>query len=265
MRLPVYACVLLAMLAVPAFAQGPFDTNGRYDAAADMRGDAEQIFAMANRARRIAGAPPLQWDPALAQAALQHCRRMVEEGEIAHRYGGEPDLTERAANAGARFGVIEENIAIGPSAAGIHEEWMNSPGHRSNLLSPDVNGMGVAVLSARGVLYAVADYAQEVPALSAAQVEARVANLVRVSGITIGGNTAYARAACAMNSGLPSGVAGQQPRFIMRWQDPDLNTLPKDLADRLSTGNYRMATIGSCPAQTGAGGFSAYRVAVLLF
>ena len=265
--LPAWTMFAVLMPPVLVFAQGQYNYNagGQNAAAPDLRADAEQIFALANRARHIAGATPLQWDPALAAAALYHCRWMVQEGQIAHRYGGEPDLTGRAANAGAHFGVIEENVAIGPSADGIHQEWMESPGHRANLLSPDVDRVGVAVIASRGVLYAVADYSHGVPALTASQVEARVANLVRVSGIAIQNDPTLARAACAMDSGLPRSAAGSQPRFIMRWQDPDLDKLPQALSDKLSTGNYRTAAIGSCPAQQVQGGFTAYRIAVLLY
>ncbi len=228
----------------------------------------EQIFALANQARAQAGVGRLAWDPALAAAALAHCRRMAMEGPIAHRYGGEPDVSQRAAQAGAHFGVIEENVAIGPSASAIHEEWMNSPGHRQNLLSPDVDHVGIAVVSARGVLYAVADYSHAAPALSPAQVEAKIASLIRVSGVSILGDRSLARAACAADSGMPRAPAGApQPRFIMRFQDSDLDRLPQALADRLSSGSYRSASIGSCPAQSseGEGAFTTYRVAVLLY
>ena len=44
----------------------------------------------------------------------------------------------------------------------IHDEWMQSPGHRTNLLNPDVDHVGVAVVESRGVLYAVADYERAV-------------------------------------------------------------------------------------------------------
>jgi hypothetical protein len=230
----------------------------------NLRPQAEQIFALANQARAQAGAGPLQWDPALAIAALDHCRRMAYEGPIAHRYGGEPDVSERAANAGAHFSVIEENVAIGPTAAAIHDEWMNSPGHRTNLLSPDVDRVGIAVVSSRGVLYAVADYSRGVAVLAPAQVESRVASLLRVSGLAILPDPTLARAACAMDSGLPRS-AGPQPRFIMRWQDPSLDHLPQALVDRLSSGNYRQASVGSCPAQSDQAAFTAYRVAVLLY
>jgi uncharacterized protein YkwD len=241
------------------------DSPYRQPAAPDMRAASEQIFALANQARAQAGAGRLEWDPALAAAALYHCRRMVSEGPIAHRYGGEPDLSERAAQAGARFGLIEENVAIGPSAETIHEEWMNSPGHRENLLNPKVDRVGIAVIASRGVLYSVADYSHAVLALSPSQVEARVAGLIRVSGVAIVPDPGLARAACATDSGMPRATAGPQPRFIMRWQDSDLSRLPQALVDRLSSGNYRDAAIGSCPAAGDQNTFSAYRIAVLLY
>lgn len=230
-----------------------------------MQSVAEQIFAYANQSRTEAGVGRLQWDPALAVAALYHCRRMALQGPIAHRYPGEPDLTERASQAGAHFGLIEENVAVGPSAATIHDEWMHSPGHRSNLLTPDVDRIGVAVIASRGVLYAVADYARDVPALTAPQVEARVADLIRASGIAILSNPVAARAACATSSGMPRSQTASQPGFIMRWQGSDLGRLPQALVDRLTSGNYRQAAIGSCPAQGAEGSFTSYRMAVLLY
>jgi uncharacterized protein YkwD len=267
MRTPVRAWAICAVLIAPrlVLAQTQYNTNGQYVAGANLPAEAEQVFSLANHARRIAGVGQLQWDPSLAAAALYHCRWMVREGQIAHRYEGEPDLSARAADAGAHFGIIEENVAIGPSAAGVHEEWMESPGHRANLLSPDVDNVGIAVITSRGVLYAVADYAHGVPSLAASQVEKRVAELIRVSGIAIEFDPTLARTACAMNSGFPRNPAGSQPRFIMRWQDSDLNKLPQALADRLSSGNYRSAAIGSCPSQESQAGFTAYRVAVLLY
>jgi len=258
--------LFILALALPCTASAVAQAYPQDQSLPDLRTADEQIFALANQARAQAGVGRLAWDPALAQAALTHCRRMAMEGPIAHRYGGEADVSERAADAGAHFGVIEENVAIGPTAAAIHDEWMNSPGHRRNLLSPDVDHVGIAVVSARGVLYAVADYSHAAPALSPSQVEAKVASLIRVSGVAILGGPALARAACATDSGVPRAPSGApQPRFIMRWQDSDLDRLPQALVDRLSSGNYRSASIGSCPAQGVEGAFTAYRVAVLLY
>jgi uncharacterized protein YkwD len=252
--------VLMAMtpVAMQATRAGAQDSGGQ-----NLRADAEQIFALANQARTEAGVGRLQWDAALAQAALAHCRRMVAEGPIAHRYGGEPDVGGRAKLAGAHFSVIEENVAIGPSPAGVHDEWMHSPGHRVNLLSPEVDRVGVAVIEARGVLYAVADYSRGVESLSTAQIEARIAELIQPSGVELLRDPAVARQACAMDSGLPRS-GGATPRFIMRWTSGDLNALPPQLVQKLKTKQYKQAAVGSCSAQVD-GSFSAYRLAVLLY
>lgn len=257
----VLSLAFLVVACGAALAQ-PYPRN---ETNANLPSQAEQLFALANQARAQAGVGRLQWDQALAAAALFHCRRMAAEGPIAHRYGGEPDLTARAAQAGAHFSLIEENVAIGPSSSAIHEEWMRSPGHRTNLLSPDVDRVGVAVVQSRGVLYAVADYERAVQSLTASQVEARVAALLRSSRVSILGASAQARAACAASHGFGSSSADQQPGFVMRWQDSDLSHLPQALADHLASGQYRRAAVGSCPPHGVEGSFTAYRIAVLLY
>lgn len=226
---------------------------------------AEQLMALANRARAQAGLHPLQWDESLAAAARSHTQRMVTEGPISHRYGGELGLSDRAAHSGAHFDLIEENVAVGPSASAIHEEWMQSPGHRANLLNGQVNRVGIAVVYVRGVLYATADYAHGVEKLTPAQIEARITELIRVSGVEVRANPAQARAACPYERGLPTSQGGPQASFVMRWQDADLNRLPDALTERLASGRYRMASVGACSAQNMEGSFSAYRIAVLLY
>jgi hypothetical protein len=253
------------LAALPALVAAQIAAQGSHAGSGNLAAEAEEIRAMANEARAQEGVGRLEWDQALAAAALQHCLRMAAEGPISHQYYGEPDLSARAAQAGAHFSVIEENVAIGPSADRIHEEWMQSPGHRANLLSPDVDRVGIAVVAARGVLYAVADYSRGVEQLSATQVEARVAALIRVSGVAILRDPSLARQACTTDEGMPRTEGGEMPRFVMRWQDGDLSRLPQALVDRLASGNYRQAAVGSCPAQVAEGAFSAYRVAVMLY
>ncbi len=140
-----------------------------------------QLMALANEARAAAGAAPLRWDNALAEAARKHCLRMAAEGPIAHRYPGELDLSERAGLAGAHFDLVEENVAIGPTPVIIHDEWMHSMGHRENILNPEVDRVGIAVIASRGVLYATADYAHGVQALSQTEIEKHVAELIKPS------------------------------------------------------------------------------------
>jgi hypothetical protein len=256
MRVLAQGIFVFAALAMPA-------AGVAQDGRGNMHAEAGRIFVLANQARAQAGVGRLDWDSSLADAALQHCLRMAAEGPISHQYNGEPDLSTRTAQAGARYSVIEENVAMGPSADTIHEEWMHSPGHRANLLSPDVDRVGIAVVAAHGSLYAVADYSRAVEQLSATQVEAKVAALMRTSGVAILRDPSLARAACSTDEGMPR--SEPMARFVMRWQDADLTQLPQALAERLASGKYRQAAVGSCPAQVAGGSFTAYRLAVLLY
>src|SRR5208283_1190526 len=161
------------------------------------------LVTLANQARAAAGIRPLQWDPALAQAARQHCLRMAAEGPIGHRYGGEADVSERGGQAGAHFSLIEENVAFAPTPEEVHWGWMNSPHHRENILNPAVDHVGIALVASHGSFYAVADYIRSVPVLTQEQVEAAVARQIRATGIAVLSDSSGARAACALDRGLP--------------------------------------------------------------
>jgi len=229
-----------------------------------LRNQAAQLFQMGNQARAAQGLRPLEWDAALAAAALNHCVRVASEGPLSHQYAGEPDLSERAGQAGAHFSLIEENIAVGPQPGTIHQAWMNSPGHRENLLSPEVDRVGIAVLARGNQLYAVADFGHGVAVLTQQQVEAKVANMVEATGLAAHGSSDGAREACALDHGLPALLDSRRPEFIMRWQDAELQRLPGALLDRIATGKYHEAAVGSCPSQSADATFTVYRVAVLL-
>ena len=179
---------------------------------------------------------------------MKHCMRMAAEGPISHQYRGEPDLTARAGEAGAHFSLIEENIAVGSYPGSIHQGWLNSPGHRANLLNAEIDHVGIAVVAAQGVLFAVADYARAVPVLTQSQVEAQIGSLLRATGVSVFATPADARAACRLDHGLPALAGTNSPEFVMRWQDANLDQLPDRLVENLAVGRYRRAAVGSCPA-----------------
>jgi hypothetical protein len=266
MGIPRQGIVLyLALVAPVVFAQAPWSQPSQTASSTAIQRESWQIVLLANQARAQAGAGPLQWDAALATAARQHCMRMAAEGYISHQYAGEPEVSARAAQAGAHFSLIEENVALAPTPAEIHDAWMHSPGHRTNLLNPKVDHVGVAVVAGRRGLYAVADYECAVLVLTQAQEESEVASLVKASGVAIQPDATLARTACAAEGKLPSSASGPRPRFVMYWEGAQLTQLPKDLAGALASGKYHQASVGSCPAQGQEGAFTAYRIAVLLY
>jgi hypothetical protein len=266
MRCSIKGLILILVLAAPVvYGQARAVPLWQGERRQALQPEAEQLLALANESRAAHGAGRLKWDPELAMAARQHCLRMAAEGPISHQYKGEPEVSERAGQAGAHFSLIEENVAIGPDAAAIHEEWMHSPGHRTNLLNPDVDRMGAAVVVSRGVLYAVADYSHAVAELTPAQVENEVSGLLREQGIVTFGDRAEARAYCERGQRISGAIDSIEPRFRMLWQNSDVSELPRALMGKLATRGYRKAAVGSCPAQNVAGAFTAYRVAVLLY
>jgi len=265
-RTRVLLCLAAATAAVSAnlcnAQSGSYTSRQSVQAAQVMPTEAEQLFALANQTRSRYSLGRLQWDQSLAAGALQHCMRMAREGPISHRYGGEPDVTTRAAQAGAHFSLLEENVAVGPYASGIHQGWMNSRDHRENLLNPDIDRVGIAVVAHNGVLYAVADYERSAQIMTQAQVEANFAGLLRARGLTIVRDPSQARAYCSAFGRMR---AADAPDFLITWQNSDLTQLPAALSRRVASRDYRQAAVGSCSTPDAQGGFTSYRVAVLLY
>jgi len=260
LRRGAFLCLALVLPALMAQAQYASSCDSRKPQV--VQSGKAQLFTLANQVRMQNGLGTLQWDPALAAAAQQHCLRMAQDGSISHRYRGEPELTDRAGTAGAHFSLIEENVAVDASAPRVHQAWMNSPHHRDNLLNPGIDRVGIAVVARGGAVYAVADYARVVQVLTPAQVETALAGKLRARGLSILQDSSEARAYCA-SSGRFRGADGAS--FLMRWQGPNVTELPQELANRVASSNFRQAAVGSCPAQHVEGAFTVYRVAVLLY
>jgi len=227
---------------------------------------AEQyLLAAANQERAARGLPQLHRDPQLARAAAQHARLMAEHGSISHQFPGEPELTSRGASAGVSFSVIAENVAEAPNAAQIHDMWMHSEHHRTNLLDPAVDAAGISVVERDGEFYAVEDFAKTVHATSLDDQESAIASLVkRQASVAIQSSAdavAVARQTCAMDSGY---VGSRKPWFIMRFTSDSLTRLPDELNTRLASGRYRQAAVGACSGEAHSP-FTSYNFAVLLY
>lgn len=125
----------------------------------------DKILALVNRERASAGIKPLAFSPELAKAAREHSLAMARAGFFEHRGDGEPELFDRVTASGMTTSHVGENIfEISTGAAGVADEcvrmWMQSEGHRHNLLSPDFEKTGIAVgISRSGENYITEDFA----------------------------------------------------------------------------------------------------------
>jgi uncharacterized protein YkwD len=227
---------------------------------------AEQyLLSAANQERAALGLPLLHRDPQLARAAVQHARVMAAHGTISHQFPGEAELSARASTAGVRFSVVSENVGEAPSAVKIHDMWMHSTGHRTNLLDPAVDSAGISVIARGGELYAVEDFAKTVRAASLEQQESAIAALVARSGgmaVDQSPNTlTAARQTCAMSTGY---AGARKPWFVMRFTSDSLGVLPDQLKTRIASGRFHQAAVGAC-ADPAKGPFTSYNIAVLLY
>jgi uncharacterized protein YkwD len=106
------------------------------------------IIHLTNIERSKFGLKPLTCNGRLCQSALFHTLDMAENRFISHTGSDGTDLKYRINQAGYRgYLIIGENLACGqmtPKQA--VQGWMNSPGHRANILRPHYNEIGTAYI-----------------------------------------------------------------------------------------------------------------------
>jgi len=111
----------------------------------------EGVFAETNRHRAENGVAALRYDATLDAAAEAKLKDMFDRQYFAHvspTGEGPSDVIEAA---GYAYVTVGENLALGNFADDreLVQAWMDSPGHRANILEPKFTEIGVAV--ARGM------------------------------------------------------------------------------------------------------------------
>lgn len=102
-----------------------------------------EVLALTNAARAAAGLRPLAGDARLAAAAQAHSADMAERAFYAHTSPEGRAPWDRAAAAGSGHRSIGENIACGQrTPREVVQGWMDSPGHRANILGEDFTHLG---------------------------------------------------------------------------------------------------------------------------
>lgn len=136
---PIF-CGVPATFPLPAAAM-------RSEAIRDPQEAERKLLSLIADERRRAGIAAVAIDPRLGQVARQHSLDMQRSGFVGHvspRTGSASDRIKRAKFAALR---LTENVARAYSVEDAHRGLMSSPGHRRNILDPEVDllGIGVAV------------------------------------------------------------------------------------------------------------------------
>ena len=110
------------------------------------------IFCLVNAERADNGLPALAHASQLDQSAAGMCKRMVTEHFFSHETPDGKTVVDRVEPTGyipnSGDWVVGENLGWGSGALSTPQAmvngWMNSPGHRANILAPDYKDLGLA-------------------------------------------------------------------------------------------------------------------------
>lgn len=103
-------------------------------------------FEYLNEARRVRGLPVLQWDASAARAAVDHSRDMRDHDYVGHVSPRTGNVRDRLLARGVKAVLMLENVARGYGPRAVHDSLMHSPGHRVNMVSPEVTHVGIGVV-----------------------------------------------------------------------------------------------------------------------
>lgn len=113
-----------------------------------LKAESTQIVALTNGLRQSMGLQSLENNEVLQAAAFAKAEDMVVNQYFAHISPEKKGLRHWLSSKGYNYQVAGENLAIGYSApTEVLEAWKNSPTHYANLIDPDYNEIGVAMIA----------------------------------------------------------------------------------------------------------------------
>ena len=238
-----------------------------------MSSQQKQLFDLVNAERRRHGLSPLQWDDQLAEAARAHTQLMVSKGDLSHQFRGEAPLSERAGRAGAHFNSVAENVAYAGDVRSLHENLMNSPHHRANILSPDSNAIGIALSQRGNELYVTEDFAHLLKNYNGNQFGDEVINAFNrlrqrlgLAPLKASSDAGLHEAACTANPDPPA-IIGSLPGAIhlavVTASQP--SDLPPPMQEAAWNKRLRRMNIGVCFKPDDKSGFSKYWVVAAFY
>lgn len=130
-------CVLALCMPLPAVAQPTAAPSAK------VKKTESKIVRCANRERRERGLRKLKAGSALGKAARKHAKNMLKRGFFDHLDPSGRGPQDRVNIFDPGSWGVGENIAAGyPDVKSTCEGWVNSPGHRANILNPAYTHMG---------------------------------------------------------------------------------------------------------------------------
>jgi uncharacterized protein YkwD len=109
-------------------------------------GPTDRVLELVNAERAKAGCSPVTVDAKLTKAAQNHSQDMADHTNMSHTGSDGSSMTDRLARVGYAYRSAGENVAAGyGTAASVMDGWMNSPGHKANILNCGFKEIGIGL------------------------------------------------------------------------------------------------------------------------
>ena len=152
----VMACVLVCVIAFGVHAIG--NENSSQEAASvsydssELAEFAEQVAVLVNKERTANGLQPVKVSPKLSNAANVRASELKEN--FSHTRPDGTSCFTAMDEEGIKYSSAAENIAYGQkSPESVMNAWMNSSGHRANILNKNMQYIGVGMFYQNGIYY----------------------------------------------------------------------------------------------------------------
>ena len=108
-----------------------------------------ELLRLTNLERQKVGLPPLKLSSQLSRAAQAHSLDMADKRYFSHTGLNGLSMVDRAKASGYKYSALGENIAAGRATPeGTVRQWMNSYGHRANILNSKFTEIGFGYANA---------------------------------------------------------------------------------------------------------------------
>lgn len=114
------------------------------------------MLDLVNRERQARGLRPLTDDGPLADTSVSWSAKMARDGRLSHH----PDLRAVASQVEPQWRAVAENVGYAGSIERVHELLMQSTDHRNNILSSNMNRIGIGVVHSGGRVWVTQRFLQ---------------------------------------------------------------------------------------------------------
>lgn len=164
--------ILLIACTPNGVSASPGDKVPEATAGSTFTAEEQAILELTNSERTKAKLPHFKPDPSLMRMAREHSRSMARLQQLSHTIEGR-SFSVRLIDSGYQSRAAGENVAEGQvDAAEAVKDWMNSPGHRTNMMNVQYSHIGVAVaVSKSGRRFYTQVFAQPSPLANSSVVD----------------------------------------------------------------------------------------------